>query len=1265
MATINWPIPTVVGQIYTSTNGDAWRWTGDYWQSIGTSSIGGTGAANQVTLWSGTNALTGTNAIAYTNTPGSNINITISDSGFGSVLGRGIVDTSVSNGAATNTIRSGSNINVINPSLEFKRAKNSLAVPNTITIGTVIGEVKYSGAYDSLGNYRTSAYIRSEASELWGATASGTKLSISTMSNGQWNGLTERFSIEGNGLIRFYGIYTFPVSNGTINQVLSTNGAGTLSWSSITAASLGAVSGTGTANYLARWTPGSTTLGTSTIRDDGTSIGIGTTPGSQRVAIQSATAYTMTVQNTQVNGMATQFYSNAGGNNVGIQVQAGTGTSGFVIGIQSLVVGGSAGQKYSVQLQDGTQAAGRFLKSMDSQGNGNWASLTTADVAGSLSGTGVNNRIALWTGTSTVSSDAKLTYSVSADPIINGVGTTNKFTIGGTTSGITSVNFADFGLVSINAVSNQYPRLILGHQRGTFASQTPALNGDILGEINWAGGVTYGAYIRSNATINHVAPSTAGSDLQFGTINNSNINAIRLRITNTGAIKFNEVYTFPTTDGTSNQVLKTDGVGNLSWTNSGTVNGTGTPNYLARWTGSGTTLTNGITQDNGVGVSIGPTAIINTQKLRVVGDSTNVNVTEFIHLNASGGDNRSFLFNMEGSVGSSYNYGIVSRASSAISSNSGYLSYGVLGIAGSTSQSGTTTGGFSIGVKGVGFMKAQSTNNTNGAIGVQGMAFGGTVGATSYGVYAYGHTDNYNLGFALNDSNKGIGKFIKCVDGIGGATWANITTADVTGSLTGAGATNKMAFWTNGTNLSYDNGIQVTSGTNPMIQIQPNSGGIQGLLTLTPTSVQMSSNATNPVLIIDSSSNSFFPIIQLTRSRLTGGTLDQDILSEVRIVNSGQQGVILRSRAEGAYVLSPQNAGSSFDILTLSINTSFAAQTSRFKITGGFFNNISSLYQSPQVQVKNSTFEVGTVLSPSQLSGSGDRKYQMQLVATDAVNGIYSQSYLPSSGPGGDSINTAIKGESINATGTRIGVYGVAGTSTILNIGIKGEVSGSGTGSVSVGGHFVVPTGATAYSLWLQDGTQGIGKVLTSLTVDGKARWAEITPEITKNKIIRLFGTSGLGTGLTASTAVNKSAIGSGTSLDPLTKTATMPISLAVGWVGTSVYDAATGIFTAPTTGWYEISYNVSLQPSFVSGWASTSQITAMVIDSAAPTNYYMTSRGVAGSYTPTHLCTNNYQKVYLTAGKTLKLRILLNGLQNYVTLAGDILEWNITFLGN
>ena len=52
----------------------------------------------------------------------------------------------------------------------------------------------------------------------------------------------------------------------------------------------------------------------------------------------------------------------------------------------------------------------------------------------------------------------------------------------------------------------------------------------------------------------------------------------RLQVTSGGAVRFNSAFTFPTTDGSANQLLKTDGSGNMSWV---TVSGAGTSSYIA------------------------------------------------------------------------------------------------------------------------------------------------------------------------------------------------------------------------------------------------------------------------------------------------------------------------------------------------------------------------------------------------------------------------------------------------------------------------------------------------------------------------------------------------------------------------------------------------------------------------------------------------------------------------------------------------------------
>jgi len=67
--------------------------------------------------------------------------------------------------------------------------------------------------------------------------------------------------------------YTFPGLRGADGQVLTSDGAGNARWEAVSAG----LGGTGTADYMARWSD-ATTLTNSLIRDDGTSIGISSAP---------------------------------------------------------------------------------------------------------------------------------------------------------------------------------------------------------------------------------------------------------------------------------------------------------------------------------------------------------------------------------------------------------------------------------------------------------------------------------------------------------------------------------------------------------------------------------------------------------------------------------------------------------------------------------------------------------------------------------------------------------------------------------------------------------------------------------------------------------------------------------------------------------------------------------------------------------------------------------------------------------------------------
>lgn len=90
------------------------------------------------------------------------------------------------------------------------------------------------------------------------------------------------------GSLNINGEYDFPTSDGAANQVLTTDGSGTVSWATVSG-----VSGTGTTNRLARWST-ATTLADATIQDDGTTVGINTAPSTFRMLNTSINSGTIT-----------------------------------------------------------------------------------------------------------------------------------------------------------------------------------------------------------------------------------------------------------------------------------------------------------------------------------------------------------------------------------------------------------------------------------------------------------------------------------------------------------------------------------------------------------------------------------------------------------------------------------------------------------------------------------------------------------------------------------------------------------------------------------------------------------------------------------------------------------------------------------------------------------------------------------------------------------------------------------------------------------
>lgn len=149
----------------------------------------------------------------------------------------------------------------------------------------------------------------------------------------------------------------------------------------------------GISNRLTKWSSTSA-ITTSLIQDDGTTLGIGVTPVANNLikVSSSSTDTTLNSTNSQASGVGITG-SSSGSNGVGGSFTS-TSVTGVKVGVNGSATGSGGTNKgaifgaingatnYSIQLTDGTEGSGKFLKSVTANGEANWASITTSDVSG-------------------------------------------------------------------------------------------------------------------------------------------------------------------------------------------------------------------------------------------------------------------------------------------------------------------------------------------------------------------------------------------------------------------------------------------------------------------------------------------------------------------------------------------------------------------------------------------------------------------------------------------------------------------------------------------------------------------------------------------------------------------------------------------------------------------------------------------------------------------------------------------------------------------
>jgi len=225
----------------------------------------------------------------------------------------------------------------------------------------------------------------------------------------------------------YIGIFDDSRTTGADKFLRSIDADGRAEWTTIPAYG---VTFNGLTDYVTRWTPDGNSLGTGMIRDNGSTVGINVAPAAASMLfIESELDATVTIDNTKagasnaramnvatygasdinygiVSNATLAVNSNVGGvfstvfpaaspttgidygviadskstarTNIGTWSRGSGANSGINIGLHAEAVSGST--NYALQLEDGTQGVGLFLKCITSDGHANWGSLAMADL---------------------------------------------------------------------------------------------------------------------------------------------------------------------------------------------------------------------------------------------------------------------------------------------------------------------------------------------------------------------------------------------------------------------------------------------------------------------------------------------------------------------------------------------------------------------------------------------------------------------------------------------------------------------------------------------------------------------------------------------------------------------------------------------------------------------------------------------------------------------------------------------------------------------
>jgi hypothetical protein len=371
----------------------------------------------------------------------------------------------------------------------------------------------------------------------------------------------------------------FRMTNGASNgSYLISDSSGNATWASIP----GGLTGSGTTNYIPRWTATSTLSSTSTIYDDGTNVGIGTTSPSSKLNVVVNSASTSNF------GIKSQV-SNGNFSNYGLEISSSGPSSGTNYGLFSTVFG-SNGQNTgiwsSISGTYGTTNTGIFTLILASASTENIGH--SVRVSGGTKTTGIS--VGFGSGLS-ISGDTGLLNYVEASYI------SKQTTINGIYNEIQGSSTTKFGIQ--NRVTGTNSNTNYGIYNEVYGASTT--NYGIVSAISGTYGTNYGFYANisggnSNAFGHYVDMQSTSTNNYGMVIDSRNATNNYGVVVNRGTSIFNE-------NGDANTDFRIEGDtnSNLFFVDASTDSigiATGTPTY--RLQVSGTISSTGLYNNGGL-----------------------------------------------------------------------------------------------------------------------------------------------------------------------------------------------------------------------------------------------------------------------------------------------------------------------------------------------------------------------------------------------------------------------------------------------------------------------------------------------------------------------------------------------------------------------------------------------------------------------------------------------------------------------------------------